>query len=152
MEEYLLALGFQSSHWDWLRKRNFSFLVKTYRFARILETLREYLKNYKTIESSRLAKMLGSELLEAFNQLYLLDLSDLLEDEEKLAREYQKALNHLEKIDLSEKLSQISDKIKSLEKQKTATSEEQKKLEKLNEEFRDLSAKLVDFEEEKLSP
>ena len=152
LEEYLLALGFQSSHWDWLRKRNLSFLVKTYRFARILETLREYLKNYKTVESSRLAKMLGSELLEAFNQLYLLDLSDLLEDEEKLAREYQKALNHLEKIDLNEKLSQISDKIKSLEKQKTATSEEQKKLEKLNEEFRDLSAKLVDFEEEKLSP
>jgi DNA primase len=149
LEEYLLALGFQSGNWAWLGKRNFISLVKSYRFVRILETLKDYLKRYKTIESNRLAKMLGSELLETFNKLYLIDIGDLLEDEEKLKEEYQKSLLRLEKIDLTEKLSQISDKIKSLEKQKGLTAEEQKKLEKLNEEFRDLSVKLVNFEEEK---
>jgi len=149
LEEYLLALGFQSGNWAWLGKRNFISLVKSYRFVRILETLKDYLKRYKTIESNRLAKMLGSELLETFNKLYLIDIGDLLEDEEKLKEEYQKSLLRLEKIDLTEKLSQISDKIKSLEKQKGLTEEEQKKLEKLNEEFRDLSVKLVNFEEEK---
>jgi len=100
LEEYLLTLGFQSGHWDWLHKRNLTSLVKTYRFARILET---------------------------FDQLYLLDLGNFLEDEEKLAKEYQKALGHLEKIDLIEKLKGISDKIKSLEKQKNLSPEEQKR-------------------------
>ncbi len=149
LEDYLLALAFQGGNWNWLRKRNITSLVKTYRFARILETLKEYLDRYKTIESARLAKMLGTELLETFNNLYLVDIGDFLEDEEKLKQEYQKALSNLEKIDLTEKLKEISDKIKSLEKQKEINEEEQKKLEKLNEEFRDLSSKLVSFEEEK---
>jgi DNA primase len=148
LEEYLLALGFQSGNWALLRKRNLTSLVRTYRFERILEALREYLNRYKGIESNRLAKMLGSELLETFNKLYLVDVGYLLEDEEKFAQEYQRALANLEKIDLGEKLKEISDKIKSLERQKKISSEEQKKLEKLNEEFRDLSAKLVSFEEE----
>jgi hypothetical protein len=87
--------------------------------------------------------------LETFNKLYLLDLGDLLEEEEKFTQEYQKALSNLEKINLGEKLKEISDKIKSLERQKKVSPEEKKKLEELNEEFRDLSSKLVDFDQER---
>ncbi len=147
LEEYLLALGFQSVKWDLLKKRKLVSLVKTYRFGRILETLKEYLNRYKTIDSSRLARMLSSELLETFNKLYLVDIGDLLEDEEEFNREYHKSFINLEKIDLTEKLKEISDKIKSLEKKEKITPEEQKKIEKLNEEFRDLSIKLANFQE-----
>lgn len=149
LEEYLLSLGFQSGDWSLLRKRKVGSLVKTHRLVRILEVLKEYLKRYKTINSERLAKMLEPELLATFNKFYLFDLGNLVDDEEKFKRELEKTITRLEKIDLSENLRQISDKIKELEKQKKLSLKEQKKLEKLNQEFRDLSSKLINFEEEK---
>ncbi|MGB9706493.1 MAG: DNA primase, partial [Microgenomates group bacterium] len=51
LEEHLLALGFQSEKWQWLRKRRVLSLVKTPRFLRILEVLGDYLKKYKTLDS-----------------------------------------------------------------------------------------------------
>jgi len=57
-------------------------------------------------------------------------------------------LDRLEDIDLREKLSEISGKIKRLEKEDKISSKEQKKLDKLYFEFRDLSKKLSEFEKE----
>lgn len=143
LEEYLLALAFQSGNWQWLRKRKISSLVKTPRFLGILETLGNYLKKYKTLDSQRLAKMLPPEIQESFDQLYLLDLSAIFKDEDRLAGEFQKTCSQLEKFRLREELKTISQEIKRLEKE----GKETEKIEKLNREFRDLGAKLAEFEE-----
>ena len=106
------------------------------------------MKNYKTNNSERLAKMIGPELVETFNKFYLVDLGNLIEDEAKYKQELGKIIARLEKTDLVEKLTEISGKIKALEKEEELSSEGQKKASKLNEEFRDLSSKLLSFEGE----
>jgi len=95
-----------------------------------------------------LAKMLEPELLESFNQFYLFDLGDLFDDEEKFKKEFTKTLKRLEEIDLKEKLSEISVKIKTLEKKSKPSPEEKKKLKSYHREFRDLCSNLKSFEEE----
>jgi len=148
LEDYLLSLAFQSGQWDLLRKRNLTNLIKTYRLSKILATLKDYFQHYQKVNSERLAKMLEPELLESFNQFYLVDLGDLFDDEEKFDKEFNKTLKRLEKIDLMEKLGEISGKIKVLEKEAKLSPEKQKKLKKYHEEFRDLSSNLKSFEEE----
>lgn len=147
LEEYLLSLAFQSGKWDLLKKRKIISLVKTYRLARIMELLKDYFRHYQNANSERFAKKLEPELLETFNNFYLNDLGDLLEDEEKFQKELDKITARLEKIDLLEKLGEISGKIKSLEKGKQLSSENQKILQKHHEDFRDLSSQLKSFEE-----
>lgn len=143
LEEYLLALAFQASKWSLLGKRKVASLVKTPRFARLLEVLAQYLKRYKTFESKRLAKMLPAELIETFDKFYLLDFASLIKDEEKLSREFEKTLEQLEKLDLKEQLRKIAAKIKMIEKKKEISKKEKKQLKNLDQEFRDLSQKLV---------
>jgi len=148
IEEYLLSLAFQSGQWDLLRKRKIVSLIKTYRFVRILELLKDYFQHYQKPQSDRFAQKLEPELLETFNHLYLTDLGDLLEDEDEFQKEFSKILLRLEKIDLLKNLGEISDKIKSLEKEKEISGENQKVLEKYHQDFRDLSARLKDFTKE----
>ena len=148
-EEYLLALAFQSDNWQILRKKTTSQLIKTYRLKRILETLKEYFKKFdKKINSEKLAKMLDPELVVTFNRFYLIDLTELIEDEEKLEHEFTKTIGRLGQLDLVEKLKAISDKIKNLEKQPKLSASQQKELNVFNEEFRDLSSKMALLQKE----
>lgn len=142
LEEHLLALCFQAENWSLLRKRKIISLVKTPRFAGILATLGQYLKRFKSLKSERLAKMLAAELVATFNRLYLLDLNDLVKDETKFERELVKAVQRLEKLNLKEKLKAIAAKIKALEKKDKLTKKELKALDKLDQEFSQLSQNL----------
>lgn len=146
LEEHLLGLCFQSGNWAYLRKRKVSLLIKTPRFARILETLGEYLRRYKKNESERLAKMLAAELQESFNQLYLLDLTELTQDEDKFQGEFEKTVYQLRRLDLKEQLKQLSTEVKNLEKQSGFSEKDQGKMDKLNEQFRDLLLRLTEIE------
>lgn len=148
LEEHLLALAFQSENWLLLKKREVKKLIETPRFQRIVETLGRYLKRYKTLDSQRLAKMLPSELKEAFDKLYLLELTDLVEDEEKLAKELKKTREELNKMELKEKLQEIGRQIKALEEKGKLTKKEIQALKKLHEQFRDFSTELSQLEAE----
>jgi len=146
VEEYLLALCFQSGKWNNLQKREVLSLVMTPRFAGILGILTTYLKKYKSWESERLAKMLPAELVEVFNQLYLLSLGDLVTDEEKFEGEFKKTISILREINLREKLKEISQKIRQLEAMEKPSKQDKKKLKTLGQEFRDLTTYLVKTE------
>jgi len=141
LEEYLLALGFQSGQWKWLTKRKVLKLIKTLRFLKILEILREYFKKYKNINSQKLAKTIPPELEETFNRLYLLDLELILKDEDRVRKEFQKTLLELEKIYLKEELKSLAGEIERLESEK----KEGEILEKLSSKFRDLGARLAEL-------
>jgi len=141
LEEYLLALGFQSTNWDWLIKKKVFNLIRTLKFVRILEILKEYLKKYQKANSQKLAKLIPPELEEAFNRLYLLDLESILKDEDKTKKEFQKTLLELEKIYIKEQLKQLAREIEKLETE----GGEEKTLEKLGNQFRDLGAKLAEL-------
>jgi DNA primase len=141
LEEYLLALGFQSTNWSWLVKRKVFTLVKTLKFLRILEILKEYLGKHQKISSQRLVKLIPPELEETFNRLYLLDLEGVLQDEDKTKKEFQKTLLELEKIYIKEQLKQLAEEIERLESQ----AGEEKALEKLSKKFRDLGIRLAEL-------
>jgi DNA primase len=141
LEEYLFALCLQSKNWSVLTKRRVKKLITSPAFLGIAEKISKYLKKYKTIKSERLAKMLPAELTEIFDRLYLYDLGDWLEKEEKVKKEIAQTIRELEKISLKKRLSLISQKIKELEREKG----DPKEIKKLNEEFRDFSTKLVEF-------
>jgi len=141
LEEYLLALGLQSANWSWLVKRKVFALVKTLKFLRILEILKEYLKKHQKISSQGLAKLIPPELEETFNRLYLLDLELVLQDGDKTKKEFQKTLLQLEKIYIKEQLKQLAEEIEKLE----AQTGEEKTLEKLSKKFRDLGIRLAEL-------
>jgi len=141
LEEYLLALSFQSANWNWLVKKKVFTLIKTLKFLRILEILKEYFKKYQKISSQRLAKLIPPELEETFNRLYLLDLELILKDEDKLKKEFQRTLLELEKIYIKEQLKQLAKEIERLETQ----AGEEKTLEKLSNKFRDLGLRLAEL-------
>lgn len=149
LEEYLLALAFQAKQWALLRKRKVNQLVKTPRFKGILVILAKYFKRYKTLESERLAKMLPAELVTIFNRLYLLDLALLLKDEAKLEQEFNQTLFQLERLDLKEELSQVSTKIRALERKKKSTAQEKKEAKQWDRKFRDLSQQLAELDKKK---
>jgi len=90
--------------------------------------------------------MLAPELRESFNQLYLYDLADMVNDEDKLKAEFEETLCQLEKIAVKEQLSGIAAQISSLEKSGPSDKE---KTDKLHEEFRDLTARLSEIEEKR---
>lgn len=148
LEEHLLAMCFQCGDWQSLRKRKISQLIKTPLYSRILETLGQYIKRYKTFESQRLAKMMPAELKEAFDKFYLLEMADLIEDEDKLKKELYDTRKELEKLGLREELREVGQAISQLDKKEKLTKTEKKKLKKLHEEFRDASRKLSGLEAE----
>jgi DNA primase len=146
LEEHLLALAFQSENWPWLKKRKIRKLIKTSRFAKIIEILGKYLKSYKTFDSQRLAKKIPAELKETFDRLYLLEIADLIENEERLKKEWWKTERELEKLDLKERLREMGGQMSELEKIEKPTKTEESRLKKLHEQFRDLSAELSGLE------
>ena len=148
LEEHLLALAFQSENWQLLRKRKVQKLVKTPRFQRIIEGLGKYFKGYKTLDSQRFAKMLPPELRETFDRLYLLELADLIENEDKFKKELFRTEKELEKLDLRGQLKEIGNQIGELEREKKPIKAEIAKLKKLHEQFRDLSAEFSRLESE----
>jgi len=143
LEEHLLALGFQSGNWKWLIKKKVFSLVKTIKFLKILETLKDYLKKLKTTDSRKLAKMLPPEVEESFNHLYLLDLESILKSEDSLKKEFRKTLLEMEKIYIKKQLENLAGEIERLE----AEGGKEKTLEKLSRKFRDVGVRLARLEE-----
>lgn len=146
-EQHLLALCFASGNWPWLRKRKVGRLIETARLKRIVETLNEYLKRFKTVNSERFVKMLAPELAESFNQLYFYDLAEILNDDDKLKTEFAETTRQLEKISIKEKLNQLATEIRTTEK--PGAPSDKKNMDKLHEEFRDLTARLSEIEEKR---
>ncbi len=129
-----------------LRKKEVQKLIKTPRFQNIVEALGKYFKRYKTLDSQRLAKMLPAELKEAFDKLYLLEIADLIESEEKFRKELLRTKRDLRRLNLREALKEIGNQIGELEKVEKPTKREKEKLKKLHEQFRDLSVELSELE------
>jgi len=142
LEEYLLALVFQSGNWKWLVKKRVFVLIKTLKFLRILEFLKEYLKKYKKNKSQKLAEMIPPELEESFNRLYLLDLESILRDENRLKKEFQKTLLEMEKLSIKEKMRNLAKEIEKTEKSPKGGEV----LKKLSNDFRDLGKRLAEID------
>ncbi len=143
IEEYLLALALQAQQYDWLKKRGLKSLIETNVLQRLHQALTDYLKKAKKFSSVKLAKKLPAELLESFDQLYLINLGNLSEDEEKAQKQFDKAFADLKQLDLKDKLDKLSLEIDQLENKTEKTKSDKDKLEKLVSQFASLSQQQV---------
>ncbi|MCL5411801.1 MAG: DNA primase [Patescibacteria group bacterium] len=137
LETYLLALLFQT-------KKN-SEGVETADFNKEkLRTLFElYSKEGKSFSAKEFASSLSPDLLPVFDEIMLVEIEDyLLEDDEKLEKEFIRCFYQLKSLNLKRRLKKLEVEIKQAEILKDVV-----KLELLNKEFRDLSVKLKEFNE-----
>lgn len=146
LEEYLLALGLQAEERETIFQAASQGIFKSPPLLRILDCLRTFYKKRKAkkMESERFVQELPSELRETFNNLYLFDLGDKIEDRVWREREVKKATLELEKLTLQEKLKDLSLKMADGE----ARGEIQI-LKKLSEEFTKVSRRIVKLSEGK---
>lgn len=115
LEEYLFTLAFQGGWPKEVASPQTKALIVTPSLAEIAKQLVAYFKKYKTFDSGRFARFLPEELVEIYNRLYLYDLGNLAEEEERLVKEMAKVVRELERISLRQELTTLSAQIKELE-------------------------------------
>lgn len=145
LEEYLLAVAFQSGRWEFLKKRKVVKLVKSQNLAAILVVLGEYLQKFKTYKSERMAKKLPAELIDIFDQLYLTDVAAIIEDEEAVTRELTTTLRRLEELEVRLEMRRLGMVIRRLEAKGAPSAEERAAMSLADSQFRDLAVRLKEL-------
>jgi DNA primase len=137
LEEYLMALVFQSDKVEILTKPKTRKMIKIPASERILKFLQDYFKKRKRFKSQQFAETLPAELLGIFNGFYLVDFGERLEDEVWWERELEKALLEIEKEDLKEQLKESSERVGQSEKEGKTRD-----LKRAEKEFLEISSRL----------
>lgn len=140
LEEYLIALIVQSSNSKQIIQKAASVLEdvidKQKAHQKIFHHLVLYSRQVDKFDASGFAKILPSELLDAYNTCFVLPLPTLLEDT-KYMEEAEKVAKELRIVYLRSKIKELGEKIK--EKEKNGTTEE---LENLQAQFSALVSRL----------
>lgn len=139
LEEYLLALILQADK----EMKKFTSLVKPEDWSetvikKILEQLQQWFKKDKEWGINKFVKSLTEELTAQVDAAYLLDLGRLTEDRDRLEREVEKTLGEIKRLNIKQKLEQLSKEISQAEKVKDRV-----KLSKLQKEFREMAKSLI---------
>lgn len=139
LEEYLLALILQADK----EMKKFVSLVKPEEWGetvikKILEQLQQWFKKDKEWEINKFVRSLAAELVAQVDAAYLLDLGRLTEDRDRLEREIEKTLADIRRLNIKQKLEQLSKEIGQAEKEK-----DRAKLNKLQKEFRETAKSLI---------
>lgn len=139
LEGYLFALALQGEEPEILLQRNVKTTIRLPALVRMIALLDQLLTANKTkkFNSQKLTKILPSELLEIFNNFYLIDFGEKIFDKKWLQQEKEKTLHELKKVDLQEKLKDLSLQIAHLEERG-----KEQEVEELKEKFLHFSRQL----------
>lgn len=77
----------------------------------IIEHLDKYLKDQRIFLIKDFADQLPGELVPSFDEAFMLDISDLLDDAERLSKEWTKALNDLKRTTIRRRMHELSKQI-----------------------------------------
>lgn len=139
LEEYILSLCFQSGKVEYIFEKGVRDLLRHVGYRRIILLLEDFLKKNK-FSSDSFSKILPPELIDLFNDFYLIDFGEHQEDESWVEQELQKALKELEILKIKEDLLKISEDIRNLEKKGKTKGEEWKEA---KQKFKKLSERLA---------
>ena len=117
LENYLLALLFQSKKVILLENPEISSLLSLPANLKLVEILKRYLAERKKFSSQMFFKALPAELREVFDRFYLVDFSERVEDESWVEKEIQKTRVQLEIVKVKEELQSIWQKIREKNKE-----------------------------------
>jgi len=145
LEEYLLALCFQSGKVEILLEKRLESLFRIPGHRRIVELLKDFLKK-KKFSSPEFSSTLPPELISLFNNFYLFDLGEKIEDEEWVSLEAEKTATEIEILKIKDELTAISGEIRKLEKEGKSGGKDWKKAQ---QEFKKLSLQLASIKSKK---
>jgi len=139
LEEYLLAMILQSESEvkNLVAQVDPEMLGETVS-RKILEKLKEWFEKKKEWEINKFVKSLAEELVSKVDAAYLLDLGRLVEDRDKLNKELERTLTEIKRLQLKQKLEDLSGLISQAEKVKDKV-----KSSKLQKEFREMAKGLI---------
>lgn len=92
---------------------------------RLLENVEKFLEGHRIFLAKDFADLLPHELIPAFDEAFLLDISGFLDDEERFTREWDKAIREVKKMHIRhlmqntpdmEKLKKLTEELAALEK------------------------------------
>lgn len=141
LEIYLLALLLQGETKEWWEE--FNQLIKLTELTnpavrQILELLREYLKTHNTFLLKDFADDLPKQLVATFDEAFLWDLSDSIDNEIESYREWDKTMQRLRKELLKRQIKNLTKEIDH--------SGEEKESAKLQEELSQMTNLLKELE------
>jgi len=138
LEEYYLALIFQTKEVRDLLEEEERSLFHSPVNLKLIEALADYLKQEKKFSSQFFFKTLPAELREAFDKLYLVDFDNKIEDKDWVKKEREKAKKQLLTIKIKEELQTISREMKEEKDEET--------LKRLSEKIKILTQRLREVE------
>lgn len=115
MEKYLFSLALQKNKTEKLKEESIIVLINSPVLKRILELLS---KEKGKFQSEKFSQNLPSELIENFNNLYLMDFGEKIEDDSWWDKEWEIIVFELKKEILKEKINLIPNLIKQAEEKK----------------------------------
>lgn len=138
LEEYLLALILtdESQAARLVKQVEIKWLAES-AVKKVLEKLLLSLKKSGKWQVSKFVKSLAAELVEVVDTAYLTDLGKLTQDEDKLELELERTMAELKRLQIKEKMEELSREIKAAEKIKDKV-----KLKRLGGEFVKASSQL----------
>lgn len=116
LEEYYLALLFQSKKVELLLEQKEVSLFRVPAYLKLIKLLDGYFEKRKKFFSQLFFKTLPAELKEAFDKLYLVDFGERIEDGTWVEKEIQKTKNRLEGLRIKEELQQLWQVLRESEK------------------------------------
>jgi len=78
----------------------------------ILEHLETFLKKRKRFNGKDFAERLPQELVATFDEAYLWDIADLLDDKKRFAREWEHAIREFHRVTIRRKMEELSKKVR----------------------------------------
>lgn len=122
-EVYLLALLLQGSTKELLETNGESLSHGLFGYApvrQILEKLASFIKEHPVYLVKDFADILPPELVPVFDEAFLWDLSDVLDDGERFAREWDKAVREVKRARIRQSMTRVSRALRDID----AASEE----------------------------
>lgn len=149
LERYILALMLQGKTQELFEEYKEHVEVSDIKHdavRKIISFLEKFLINNRIFLIKDFADTLPKELTPTLDEAFLWDVSELIEDEELFAKEWFKALNDLRRSVLRQKITEISIMIRKAEE--SVEKDAQKKLQSLQKELKEHTAKLRDLEKQ----
>lgn len=140
LEEYYLSLLFQSKKPEVLLEETNQGLISFPVYIRLIFSLKEYQAQKKKFSSQFFYSFLSAELRDAFNNLYLIDFGDKLEEEKWVEKEMDRTKRQLRVILIKKEIRLILENLRLVE------DKDELEAKKLKEKLRKLTAQLGEME------
>jgi len=142
LEEYFLALIFQSRQFEELTKKE-KVLISEPVYQKIAQYLEDYLGNNKKFSPQFFFETLPAELKDAYNKLYLIDFGERIDDGGWVAREIQKTKILVETILVKEELQKTLLGLKHESKDQSESHNLDQKVLSLTKKLNDLGKRAL---------